>query len=68
MPTANASGVRQDVNVISIGADGQTKTAYENKHDGGDTVSVTVADTPPFVVRVYIAGTMVKQITVPSRS
>lgn len=59
-----AGGVRQAVKVVSINPDGQAKTVYEERHDPGETVSVSTSDVPPFVIQVYVTDKMVKQITV----
>lgn len=57
----------QTVKVVVVGSDGAVKTAYESAYDPGERVSASVCQTPPFIVLVYVAGAMVKQITVPAQ-
>jgi hypothetical protein len=62
VPAGNA---RQDVKVVAVGPNGPATTVYHAQHAPGDTVSASATGTPPFVVQVYIAGVLAKQITVP---
>ena len=64
VPTGNVPGARQAVKVVSISAGGQTKTIHEDMHNAGETVSVSASDVAPFIIQVYVGGSMVKQITV----
>ncbi len=60
-----AGDAHQAVKVVAAGSDGSAKTIYEGVHAPGERVSASASGTPPFVVLVYVAGIMVKQITVP---
>ena len=61
-----AGNPHQPVKVVVVGSDGSVKTAYEGAYDPGERVSESVCGKPPFIVLVYVAGAMVKQITVPA--
>lgn len=54
----------QAVKVVAVGPDGAARTLYEGTHAPGETVTASAAGTAPFVVLVYVAGVMVKQITI----
>ena len=62
-----AGDARQAVKVVTTGADGSTRTVYEGVHGPGERVSFLAGGTPPFIILVYVAGLMVKQITVPAQ-
>jgi hypothetical protein len=64
VPSPSVGSDRQAVKVVSISAGGQTKTVYEDTRTAGEIVSVSTADVPPFIIQVYVAGSMVKQISV----
>ncbi len=55
---------RQAVKVVAIGSDGSPRTVYEGVHAPGETVTTQAAGVAPLFVQVYVAGVMVKQITV----
>src|SRR5207253_880062 len=55
----------QGVKVIAIGSDGSPRTVYEGAHAPGETVNTQAVGVAPLFVQVYVAGMMVKQITVP---
>ena len=56
----------QTVEVLAVQPDGSRRTIYHADHAPGDVVSTSASGTPPFVVLVYVAGAMVRQITVPA--
>jgi hypothetical protein len=57
---------RQSVKVVAIGSDGSPRTVYEGFHAPGETVATQAVGVAPLFVQVYVAGVMVKQITVPT--
>jgi hypothetical protein len=61
-----AGDAHQTVRVVTVAPDGPATTIYQGSHAPGETVSSSATGTPPFVVQVYIAGVLVKQITVPA--
>lgn len=56
----------QPVKVLAVQPDGSQRTVYLANHAPGDVVSTSASGTPPFVVLVYVAGEMVRQIDVPA--
>ncbi len=56
---------RQMVKVVAVEPNGLARTVYQGSHAPGESVSASATGTPPFVVQVYIAGTLAKQITAP---
>jgi hypothetical protein len=56
------------VKVVSISAGGQTKNIYDDVHTVGETVAISTEDVSPFIIQVYVGGSMVKQISVPRGS
>lgn len=62
-----AGDARPVVKVVAVGPDGAARTVYERAHAPGETVSASATGTPPFVVQVYIAGVLTKQILVPAQ-
>ena len=64
VPTGDA---RQMVRVVAVEPDGPARTVYQAPHAPRETVSASATGTPPFVVQVYVAGALVKQITVPAQ-
>jgi hypothetical protein len=53
------------VKVVSVEPNGLARTVYQGSHAPGEAVSALATGTPPFVVQVYVAGALAKQITVP---
>lgn len=62
-----AGDAQQPVRVVAIGSDGSAKVVYQGMHAPGETVTVSASGTPPIILQVYVASTMVKQIAVPAR-
>lgn len=62
-----AGDAHQMVRVVAVWPDGLAKTVYQGPHAPGETVSASATGTPPFVVQVYVAGVLVKQVTVPAQ-
>jgi hypothetical protein len=60
-----AGDAQQAVKVVVIGPDGSAKTVYERVHAPGETVTASASGAPPFIVQVYVAGVLAKQVTVP---
>jgi hypothetical protein len=58
-----AGDARQVVKVVAVEPNGLARTVYQGSHAPGETVSASATGTPPFVVQVYVAGTLAKQIT-----
>ncbi len=61
-----AGEARQTVRVVTVGPDGVARTVYQGPHAPGEAVTTSATDTPPFVVQVYVAGSLAKQINVPA--
>jgi hypothetical protein len=61
-----AGDAQQTVKVVAISSDGSAKTIYQGVHAPGETVTVSASGTPPLILQVYVASSMVKQITVPA--
>jgi hypothetical protein len=64
VPAGNA---RQVVKVVAVEPSGIARIVYQGSHAPGETVSASATGTPPFVVQVYVAGTLAKQITAPAQ-
>lgn len=60
-----AGDARQAVKVVAVEPNGLARTVYQGSHAPGEAVTASAAGTPPFVVQVYVAGVLAKQITVP---
>jgi hypothetical protein len=60
-----AGDARQVVKVVAVEPNGSARTVYQGSHAPGETVSALATGTPPFVVQVYVAGALAKQITAP---
>jgi hypothetical protein len=62
-----AGDARQVVKVVAVEPNGLARTVYQGSHAPGETVSALATGTPPFVVQVYVAGLLAKQITAPAQ-
>ena len=56
----------QTVRVIAVQPDGAARTVHQGSHVPGEMITASAGGMAPFVVLVYVADVMVKQITVPA--